>query len=275
MDNKRYGMSNDIFSFLKDRQFTLAICINGQLLLSQLFEKMILDIPDSRLLMCNTDGFEILIPRKYEELYYSICKEWEQLTKLELEFVDYKRMIVSDVNNYLAIDIDNKYKCKGKYEFENIPLHKNKSHSIIPLAVFNYFYNDEPIENTIYNHKNIFSFCAGVKARKSEKNGQSRYELHTIQGSEIVKKKLSKTVRYYISNKGQYLFKIYESGDKEHVEAPTKLNSSRTKDWRVTYFNKAFFLDKFEEYDIDYSYYIHRARKWITELQDKKQLKLF
>ena len=120
--NAVYGMSNDKFSFLKDRQFTLAICINGQLLLSQLFEKMILDIPDSRLLMCNTDGFEILIPRKYEELYYSICKEWEQLTKLELEFVDYKRMIVSDVNNYLAIDIDNKYKCKGKYEFENIPI---------------------------------------------------------------------------------------------------------------------------------------------------------
>lgn len=273
--NAVYGMSNDKFSFLKDRQFTLAICINGQLLLSQLFEKMLLYIPDSKLVMCNTDGFEIFIPRQYNELYYSICKEWEEQTKLELEFVDYKKMIISDVNNYLAIDVDRKYKCKGKYEFENIPLHKNKSHSIIPRAVFNYFYNNIKIEDTIYNDRNIFNFCAGVKAKKSEKSGQSRYELYTIRGENINKQRLSKTVRYYISNKGGILYKIYESGDIEHVEAPTKLNSSRTKDWKVTYFNKAFYPDDFEEYNIDYSYYIYKARKWITELEDKQQLKLF
>ena len=272
--NSVYGLSNDRFSFLRDRQFTLAICINGQLLLSQLFEAIILGIPDSKLIMANTDGFEVLIPREYEEKYYQICKDWEELTKLELEYVDYKSMIISDVNNYIAIYDNNKTKCKGKYEFENIPLHKNKSHSIIPKAVYEYFVNGVDIETTIYNHRNIFDFCAGVKAKKSTDSNGSRYELRYVNGSDIVKETLSKTVRYFISKKGKYLYKIYDSGEEEHVEAPVKLGSRR-KDWKVTYFNKAFYPDNFADYDIDYSYYISKAREWIVAIENKNQLDIF
>lgn len=246
------------------------------MLLSQLFEKIIHTIPDSRLIMCNTDGFEVIIPKEYEELYYSICKEWEQLTNLELEFVDYKQMVISDVNNYLAIYFDGKTKTKGKYEFENIPLHKNKSHSIIPKSIYEYFVNNIPIEETIRNHSKIFDFCAGVKSSWSKERGKSHYELHTISGSELVKTKLSKTVRYFISNKGQYLFKVYEDSSLEHVEAPDKL-SRINRSWKVTYFNKAYYPENFNDYDIDYIYYISRARKWINKLSDSdmNELKLF
>lgn len=96
--NALYGLTNDKFSFLRDRQFTVAICVNGQLLLSMLAEKLLLEIPNSKMLMFNTDGCEILIPREYQDKYSEICKQWEKLTKLELEFVDYKRMVVYDVN---------------------------------------------------------------------------------------------------------------------------------------------------------------------------------
>ena len=274
--NSVYGLSNDRFSFLRDRQFTLAICINGQLLLSMLFERIILEIPESRLLMANTDGFEVLIPRKYQDKYYQICKEWEELTKLELEFTNYNKMIISDVNNYIAVyqDVTKEPKCKGRYEFKNIPLHKNKSHSIIARSVFEYFVNGIPIEQTIRNSRNIFEFCAGVKASWSQQRGKSHYELHQIKDSELIKTRLSKTVRYYISKQGQYLFKCYESGTIEHVEAPDK-RSMITKDWKVTYFNKAFYPEEFGDYNIDYSYYISKARKWIMELNDDSQYKLF
>ena len=275
MLNAVYGMSNDKFSYLRDRQFTLTICINGQLLLSQLFEQIILQIPESRLLMANTDGFEVLIPRQYEQLYEQICKEWEELTKLQLEFVDYSKMIISDVNNYVAVAMDGSTKCKGRYEYTNIPLHKNKSHSIIAKAVFNHFVNNIPVEKTIHESKNIFEFCAGVKAKKSEKSGHSRYEIHSFKNGQLVKEKLSKTVRYFISNKGGYLFKIYESGEIEHVEAPTQLNRSRTKDWKVTYFNKAYYPEDFNDYNIDYSYYIYRAKKWISEITFDGQLSIW
>jgi|688.fasta_scaffold14856_13 hypothetical protein len=272
--NSAYGLSNDKYSFLRDRAVTLSICINGQLCLSMLFEDLLESIPESKLIMVNTDGCELLIPKKFEEKYYEICKKYEDLFGIGIEFVDYSKMIISDCNNYIAIDTNNKIKTKGKYEFKDIPLHKNKSHSIIPLAVHNYWVNNIPVEKTIKEHKNIFDFCAGVKSKKSDKKGNNWYQLHWIEDGEYKTKKLSKTVRYFISNKGKWLYKHSEDGSKAHVEAPYK-HRSFSKDWRVTYFNKAFYPKDFSEYDIDYLYYISKAREWINDIQIKQQLTLF
>lgn len=52
-----------------------------------------------------------------------------------------------------------------------IPLHKDKSYNIIPIAIYNYFVKKIPIEDTIYKHRNIFDFCAAVRAKKSDKKG--------------------------------------------------------------------------------------------------------
>jgi len=273
--NSTYGLTNDKYSFLRDREVTLAICINGQLLLTMLMEEMLLQIPECQLIMMNTDGFEVKIPRKYIDVYDQICKTWEALTKLELEFIDYKSMIISDVNNYIAIDVNNKTKCKGKYEFENIPLHKNKSHAIIAKAVYEYWVNNIPVNETITSNTNIFNFCAGVKAKKSEKKGYSHYELHSVKQGEIHKQKLSKTVRYYISNKGSTLIKVYETGDWEHVEAPVRKGNKIIKDWKVTYFNKAFFKENMQDYNIDYSYYTIQSNKWINDIVNPLQTTLF
>jgi hypothetical protein len=92
-----------------------------------------------------------------------------------------------------------------------------------------------------------------------------------LENEELVKKKLSKTVRYFISNKGAYLMKVYENGSIEHVEAP-KVMGKRQKDWKVTYFNKKFEVEDFKDYNIDYSYYISKAREQIYEIEDKSQL---
>jgi hypothetical protein len=272
--NATYGLTNDEYSFLRDRAVTLSICINGQLLLTKLLEMLSEKMP-LELVMMNTDGFEVSIPREYEEVYHSVCKEWELLTKLELEFVDYQKMIISDVNNYIAIYTNGKTKTKGKYEFKDIPLHKNKSHSIIPYAVYNYWVNDINVEETIKNHRNIFDFCAGVKAKKSVERGQSSYELHRAEFNDLKVKKLSKTVRYYIckENHDGYLMKKYSNGVIEQVEAPSR-KGKIFKDWKVKYFNKYFEVENFSEYNIDYQYYIMKANEWISEF-NVKQLSLF
>ena len=273
--NATYGLTNDEYSFLRDRAVTLSICINGQLLLTMLLEMLAEKMP-LELVMMNTDGFEVSIPREYEEIYSSVCKEWELLTKLELEFVDYQKMIISDVNNYIAIYTNGKTKTKGKYEFKDIPLHKNKSHCIIPYSVYEYWVNGIPVEETIKKHRNIFDFCAGVKAKKSVERGQSSYELHSIAIQDLKIKKLSKTVRYYIcrENHDGYLMKRYSGGVIEQVEAPSR-KGRIFKDWKVKYFNKYFQPEKdFSEYNIDYQYYIMKANEWISEF-DQKQLSLF
>ena len=271
--NSVYGKSNSEFSWLFDMKYTLATTVNGQLLLTMLSEKL-MDIPNLQLIQINTDGITVYIHKDSIEQYYNVCKEWELLTNLQLEYANYKLMVIRDVNNYLSVYDNGKYKCKGAFEFENVPLHKNKSHSIIPKAAYEYFVNNIPIEDTIKNHRNIFDFCAGVRARATEKKGKSRFELHSVDGYNIKKEKLSKTVRYYISKKGKYLFKCYEDGSQEHVEAPLK-QGKFTKDWKVKCFNKSWKCDNFEDYGIDYSYYIFHAKQWVYSIENKSQLKLF
>ena len=272
--NSTYGLTNDEYSFLRDRAVTLSICINGQLLLTMLLEMLAEKIP-LELVMMNTDGFEVSIPREYEEVYSSVCKEWEQLTNLELEFVDYQKLIISDVNNYIGIYTNGKTKTKGKYEFKDIPLHKNKSHAIIPYSVFNYWVHGKPVEETIKEHRNIFDFCAGVKAKYSGERGQSSYELHSIAIQDLKITKLSKTVRYYICKKDHdgYLMKRYSGGVIEQVEAPSR-KGRIFKDWKVKYFNKSFKVDDFADYNIDYQYYIMKANEWVNEF-NVKQMSLF
>ena len=68
--------------------------IHGQLLMSKLCE-MLSNIEDSQILMVNTDGLEIMIPVYKQDEYTSICKKWEELTRLTLEFSDYKKLCLS------------------------------------------------------------------------------------------------------------------------------------------------------------------------------------
>ena len=272
--NSVYGKSNDVYSWLYDPQYTMATTINGQLLLTMLAE-MLMEIDDSKLIQINTDGLTMRIPRYKGTQYFEICEKWMKITNLELEYVKYSKMIIFDVNNYLAFYIDGKYKAKGRCEFENIPLHKNKSFAIIPRAFYEYHKNNvEPVD-FITNHKNIYDFCAGVKSKRSDKKGGNWYQLHWVEDGDYKTKKLSKTVRYYVSNKGATLMKHSEDGSQSHVEAPVRKGNRILKDWKVTYFNKSVIHNDFSKYDIDYTYYISKVNEWITDIKDKKQLSLF
>ncbi len=272
--NSVYGLSNNQYSWLYDMKYTLATTINGQLMLSMLSEKLT-NINSLQVIQINTDGITVILDRKDVDEYYSICKEWEKLTRLTLEFANYKSMFISDVNNYISVYEDDKYKCKGRYEFENIPLHKNKSFSIIPRTVFEYFVNSVPVENTIYSSTNIFEFCAGVRAKKTELSGASWFELWSLKDDNLHREKLSKTVRYYICNEGKQLMKCYESGSYEHVEAP--IQSGKTKrHFKCRIFNKSWKENDFKNYKIDYGYYLYKIKNMIYELEgDKKQNSLW
>ena len=272
--NSVYGKSNDVYSWLYDPQYTMATTINGQLLLTMLAE-MLMEIDDSKLIQINTDGLTMRIPRDKGTQYFDICEKWMKITNLELEYVKYSKMIIFDVNNYLAFYTNGKYKAKGRCEFEDIPLHKNKSFAIIPRTFYEYHKNNvEPVE-FITNHNNIYDFCAGVKSKRSDKRGGNWYQLHWIENGDYKTKKLSKTVRYYVSNKGATLIKHSEDGSQSHVEAPVRKGNRIMKDWKVTYFNKSVKHNDFSKYDIDYTYYISKVNEWITDIKDKKQLSLF
>ena len=100
--NGTYGKSNDKFSCFYDPKFTMTITLNGQLLLCKAIE-MVLSVPTVEILMANTDGFEFIVDREYNEQAEQKCKEWEHLTNLTLEGDTYSKMVISDVNNYFSV----------------------------------------------------------------------------------------------------------------------------------------------------------------------------
>ena len=260
--NSTYGLSNDENSFLYDPQFTMRITINGQLSLSMLYEMICEEIPGAIPLMQNTDGLETMIPREYEAQYLEICKRWEKITSLELEHDKYSKIILGDVNNYIAVNEDGKSKCKGRFEYKDLALHKNKSFLVIPQAIHAYFVDGIKPEKFISENLNIFDFCGGVKIK-----GDWKFIEHKVELGDYSTTPLQHTIRYFISKTGSKIIKRNNTDQREiQVEAGRWLQTTL-----INYVEKPF-----EEYDINYDYYLEKIRKEIESLEPStNQLSLF
>ena len=261
--NSTYGLSNDKNSFLYDPQFTMFITVNGQLTLMMLYEMIMTRIPDAVALMQNTDGVETIIPREHIDAYMEVCKEWEQITGLNLEHDQYSKLVLADVNNYIAVDTNGKAKCKGRFEFEGLALHKNKSKLIIPKALYAYFVDGTLPEHTIKHNRNILDYCIGAKSK-----GAWRQHSVYVKDGVAHKDVLQKINRYYISNKGCKIVKINKN-DKREIQ----LESGQ---WVQTVMNKIE-NKKWSDYDINEKYYLNAIEKEINNIIGIKnnQLLLF
>ncbi len=260
--NSTYGLSNDKNSFLYDPEFTMRITINGQLSLVMLYEMLVEGIPGSVPLMQNTDGLEMMIPKQYKQKYLDICAEWEKTTKLQLEHDEYKKMILADVNNYIAINTAGKSKCKGRFEFSDLALHKNKSFLIIPKAIYNYFVNDIPPEKYLADNRNIFDYCGGVKIK-----GDWEFVQTCVKNGEVTYEKLQPTLRYYVSEKGCKIVKR-NIHDKREIQ----LESGRwMQELFINYEKKDW-----KDYHVDDRYYLEAIEKEINNIiKPIRQLTLF
>ena len=260
--NSTYGLSNDENSFLYDPEFTMRITINGQLSLTMLYEMICEEIPGAIPLMQNTDGLETMIPREYVEKYMEICARWEKITNLQLEHDTYSKIVLGDVNNYIAVTESGKSKCKGRFEYENLALHKNKSFLIIPKALHAYFVDGIKPEKFIMENLNIFDFCGGVKIK-----GDWKFQEQCIINGEYEEKNLQHTVRYFISNSGSKIIKKHLTDGRDiQVEAGKWLQTVY-----INHEEKAL-----SEYDINYDYYLNKIRKEIESLDPStNQLSLF
>jgi len=287
-----YGLSNEDKSFFYDPEYTMRVTVNGQLSLMMLYEMIMEAIPEAQGLLQNTDGIETRIPRNSIETYRDVCKKWESLTNLELDHDQYQKIILADVNNYIAIhdykevemglwrDIKaknphyvfivkgNKFfygktKCKGRFEFNNLMLHKNKSKLVIPKGIYAYFVKGMLPSDYIESNKNILDFCIGGKS-KGKWQQISRY----IDVDHQVEDNLQKINRYYISNKGSKIIKV-NSDDKREIQ----LESGQ---WLQTVYNKMKLYVRWSAYDIDNRYYIQAIEKEISNIMaESNQLKLF
>lgn len=260
--NSVYGKSNSEYSFLYDPLYTLKTTLAGQLALCMLSEMLMTRVPELTMLQINTDGLTVSIPVEHKRLYWNICQEWEEQTKLVLEYVAYSQMIIRDVNSYIAVSQkEGKVKYKGTFKPANEMLkdgeyHKNFSQNAVALAVSDYFLKGVPIEESLKNNTNIYDFCKTFNAT----HGWT-CELLNIddQGNESEITQQQKTNRYYLSKNGKRFRKLKEDR-KIEIEA-SKL---------VTIFN-TFEEKSFEEYSIDYDYYIEECYKIIHRIDGTEE----
>jgi hypothetical protein len=280
--NSIFGLSNEPNSFFYDPELCMRITVNGQLSLIMLYEMIMEEIPNATGIMQNTDGVEIKIPRKHVDKYLEICKSWEDLTKLKLEHDQYQKIVLADVNNYIAIhefksvSIDKwrelmssnphylfkvinsdfiyaPVKMKGRFDFHGLALHKNKSKLIIRKALHAYFVNDILPTDFINNPKNqnIIDYCIGSKSK-----GNWTQYARSITNGIYKEEELQRTNRYYISNKGVKIVKMSDDGREIQLESGK---------WMQTIYNKME-IKNWKEYNVNTQYYISAIESEITNI---------
>ncbi len=262
--NGSFGKMIDTYSWLYDPKCGMSITINGQLLLAMLIEEIVDNI-ECEVLQVNTDGITIKIENKDRELVMKLCSEWELMTKLELEYKDYLKMIIQDVNNYCALDVKLNIKSKGLFEITK-EFHKDTSFKIVPIALQRYFIENIPILETLHSHKNIYDFCGRAKFKK-DSYGEIRWIGTDSNNSSLLvikKQKQQKTTRYYIAQVGYDFFKVFPEKKKEQV-----IHDG----WKVSIFN-TFRSDEEDRYNVDYKFYYKECMKIIQSIESKQLMLL-
>lgn len=157
--NSTYGAMKDKFNDLYDPLMANNVCIGGQVLLLDLIEKL---EPYCQLIQSNTDGLLIKLYNEDDfDLIDDICWEWEQRTRMELEFETFVKVIQKDVNNYILVRDDGTYKSKGAYVKK-----QNKLDYDLPIvneALINYFVRGIDPEETIFKCDELIKFQKIVK----------------------------------------------------------------------------------------------------------------
>jgi len=291
--NSTFGLSNDENSFFYDPELCMKITINGQLTLMMLYEQIMERIPGAIALLQNTDGVETVIPKAYYDEYMKICEEWQVTTNLNLEHDEYQKLILGDVNNYIGI---NKYvnvditkwreikeanphylfkvegdkfsfapvKLKGRFDFHDLQLHKNKSKLVIPKAIYQYFVHNILPQEYLDTNKNILDYCIGGKSK-----GEWKQVARQIKNGIFAEDDLQKINRYYISKSGVKMVKVHKL-DKREIQ----LEAGR---WLQVVFNDMKIKPKWEDYNIDKKYYLEAIEEEINGIINvsSNQLKLF
>jgi DNA polymerase len=205
--NKTYGGSGDGFSKLFDPRKRNEVCVNGQLLLLDLLEKL---ENHCDVIQSNTDGLIIQIPDTDEafDKIDDICWEWEQRTHMGLSLDVISEIYQKDVNNYLWIDENGKLERKGDYVKELNDLDYDLP--IINKALVDYMAYKIPVEDTIYKCNNLKEFQKIVKV-------SSKYEYAMHNGKQL-NEKVSRVFATTDSNDGA----IYKMKYKDDVLSPEK-----------------------------------------------------
>lgn len=265
-----YGKLKQKGSFLEDHVCQLKITIGCQLEILMIVEALIQE--GHRVVSLNTDGFDVLIERRRMDEFRALCAKYEEKIgnsgegNGNLEFTNFDWIAQLSVSGYLAKKEDGDLKKKKDFNTDFL-LNENPSKRVVPLALEAYYDRGIEPEDFIPSHQDIHDFCIGIKSTKDYTYKIVDRET-TIE--EIVDERAS---RYYVSNTGYKLLKIKREGsDATGNDVQECVAPEDGEVWLCRIANKIDRNAPIQEYDINYEYYIRKARHIIAQIKAKKKV---
>jgi len=265
-----FGKTIDKTNWQYGPEVGFSCTIGNQFEILMLAEMM--EIEGIHVVSANTDGILCLYNRDLESKYYEVCRTWEEIVGNtvdgKLEFVEFSKFVQESSGHYIAVKKkDNSLKVKGRFSTDG-EVNKNNTKDLGRIerkAIVRYFYEGVPLEKTIKESRNIYDFFIGLKS-----TSDFHYETVSRKGEAEVYKKI---IRFYVSNEGVKLLKIKNEDSESNGADMTKICDG----YLVTIMNSVVHKP-WHEYDINYDYYIEKARAIVSRLEgqmDTAQLSLF
>ena len=158
--NSFYGAMKDPLNPLYDPRCANNICIFGQLLLTDLIERL-----EGRcdLIQSNTDGLIIKLHNNEDEVR-AICKEWEDRTGMSLGYDKVFKIAQKDVNNYImTMEKNGKIKVEAKGAYVKDLNNLDYDLAVVNRAVREYLLNGTSVEYTVNTCNDLRDFQKVVK----------------------------------------------------------------------------------------------------------------
>ena len=251
--NAAYGASKSYYNSLYDPLQANNICINGQIMLTDLIIRL---KNYTKLIQSNTDG--ILFDYKEIDTITKILNEWENNYNLKLGIDKVKAIYQRDVNNYIIVKEDGKVKCKGMFKNYKGNDFQRNSLSIIAIALKNYYVDKIPIEKTVndlLDNNNLLPFQ--LIAKKSSKYDALAY--HDLYADEMVvlKHKVYRVFAGINQNIGK-LYKMADGSFDKYANSPNHIYINNNE------------IDKIDKNLIDKNFYINLCKSYLIENMNRK-----
>lgn len=193
--NSGFGKFGSVYSNLYAPDLMVQVTLTGQLSLLMLIEQM--ELNDISVISANTDGIVLYYLWSDEEKVLNIIREWEKVTKYNMERTDYLGLYSRDVNNYVAVKQDNTVKTKGVFRMGD--LSKNPANEICAIAAIKYITEGIDVEKTIRECTDVTKFLT----------------VRTVKGGAIKGKvELGRNIRWYYGTRVYDAIYYVGSGNK-------------------------------------------------------------
>lgn len=240
--NATFGAMKSEYNKLYDPRQANNICINGQLILTQLLIEL---EPYCQIIQSNTDGIIIKYDSNYDKII-DIVKDFGKRFNISFDVDKIIKIAQRDVNNY-AIQFENgKIEAKGRFKNFEAGNFMQNTLSIIDRSLVNYYIHNKPIHETVieaYKNNDLLPFQIVCKM------GNTYDGMYYEFNDELIK--TQKVNRVFATNDKRYGGIFKRKGDSYQKIANTSENSIIHNDD----------IKLFDKTKLDLNYYINLCKK--------------